>query len=175
MSLFYVWGINMRLEDSSGKTMRKLAKETIFVDLLYPDNSNAIKNLERLTGIMDGALTLNQDLLQLEKPQEDLQRYIEIIVQKDDGWVSTEMENDPRMILFSVYFLKKECGGKMQTCEDHYQELLSKRFDANFVKDVASSLKTTYKMMNSCSLMISSELERLLGGMETRNNLLQEV
>lgn len=163
----------MRFEGPNGETLRELVSGRIhelrLIDVLHPDNGSEIKDLERIANIINDTFDLNEGLLYSKNPQEDLQRYIEIIIQKDNEWIVTEMEEDSRMAFFFFYFLQKKSDEKMLTFEEVYQELRSKRFDANFVNEVVSSLKGVHDKMDYHLLEMSKQLGIAHGRMETRN------
>jgi len=158
------------LHDENLRNISKLrAKESRLVDYFYPDNSSQIENLEKMANTLNCTFYLSERLLKSENPKEDLQRYIEMIIQKDYGWVSNEMDTDPRANFFFFYLLKKEGSKNRITHEEIYQKLLSKRFDTNFVSEIVSSLREVYEYINHFSSKMDDQLEKEYEKKEARN------
>ncbi len=98
--------------------------------------------------LLDDQLQMCADILAAEKPQEEIQRMIEILIQRDDEWVEKEAGNDGRVLFFIDYFYQThpgyenrlKVGVPFPKSKDVVQQLREKRFDKKFANEVVAKI-----------------------------------
>ena len=102
---------------------------------------NELRDLNHFNDVLQSTIKVASDIQDSSRIAEASQRLLEILIQKegDPEWIGAERDDDPRLLLFYIYFMNKNTDDKRETLD----KLKENRFNDLFYADFVSKLDET--------------------------------